>query len=199
MRSLFISSTLRVFIALNLPSEIKAALHQETASLRQQIPQNVVRWVVPENLHLTLKFLGDVPTEKLPTIQAALKTALEGYGTLKLHAQGAGCFPNTHRPRVVWIGLGGEVKKLVGLAERIENSLVPVGFDKEKRPFSPHLTLGRVRDGQPSAQLQVIGRAVQKVKAGTLAAWHNDHVHLMQSTLKPSGSDYTVLAEFQLG
>lgn len=152
-----------------------------------------MRWVASENLHLTLKFLGDVSQEKIPEIKLVLQKAVKQYGVLRLNAKGLGCFPNAARPSVIWIGLDGDMERLKLLAEQVENGLFEIGFPAENRPFSPHLTIGRVKAGHSA-----IGEAVQQFVLGEVAAWENDSIHLMQSTLKPSGAEYQALADFRL-
>lgn len=169
-------------------------LFQQTESLRQQIPAKAVRWVPPENLHLTLKFLGDTPKDKIPELQETLQKAVSQQRKFALKAVGVGCFPNAKRPRVVWVGLEGGVVELKTLAEQIENTIAPLGFPTEKRPFSPHLTIGRVKELQDHQ----LGQILAAFKAGEIAAWANEKVSLMQSILQSSGAEHTVLAEFNL-
>lgn len=142
----------------------------------------------PDNLHLTLKFLGDTPSNKIATLQAALQKAVLPCQKFDLKAVGVGCFPNPKRPRIIWVGLEGGIDPLKRLVEQIEKNITPLGYPPEKRPFSPHLTIGRVKDGQALPELAV----------GEIAAWANEKVHLMQSTLKSSGAEYNALFSFNL-
>lgn len=169
-------------------------LFQHTETLRQQIPAKVVRWVPPENLHLTLKFLGDTPKDKITELQEALQKAVSQQRKFALKAVGVGCFPNVKRPRVVWVGLEGDVVELKTLVEQIENAIAPLGFPTEKRPFSPHLTIGRVKEVED----RQIGQILAAFKAGEIAAWANGKVSLMQSILQSSGAEHTILADFNL-
>ncbi len=173
-----------------MPPEVKTALYQKTEALREQLP--AVRWVPLENLHLTLKFLGDTPSNKISTLETALQEAVSPCQKFDLKAVGVGCFPNPKRPRVIWVGLEGGIDPLKRLVAQIENKIAPLGYPTEKRPFSPHLTIGRVKEGQK------IGEALSTFNVGEIAVWANEKVHLMQSTLKSSGAEYTALFSFNL-
>jgi 2'-5' RNA ligase len=192
-----ISDTLRVFIALELPKSVQAALQTQIDVLSKTIPPRAVHWVKPDGTHLTLKFLGDVPQKQLPSLEAALREAVKGCPAFNLTAKGLGCFPRIKRPKVVWIGIHAEQDYLYQLRDRIEGQVAPLGYPTEDRPFSPHLTLGRVKTTNGRI-IEQIGSVVQGTPVGKLAVWRCDTVNLMQSTLTPSGAIYTPLAQFQL-
>lgn len=185
---------LRLFVALELPAPILDALAQTQDALQAQMPRRAVRWVRGEGIHLTLKFLGETPARQREPIAAAVAAACAGYGPLTLRAAGLGCFPNPARPRVVWVGLEGDLAALGALQRAVESALEPLGFRPEGRPFSPHLTLGRVRDDVSSADVKAAGQVVAAATVGTLGEWTADAVSLMRSDLRREGAVYTCLA-----
>ncbi|MCC7210195.1 MAG: RNA 2',3'-cyclic phosphodiesterase, partial [Anaerolineae bacterium] len=154
------------------------------------------RWTGIDGVHLTLKFLGDTPAARLAAIEAGLRDAAARRGPFALHVEGVGCFPNTRRPRVVWAGVGGELAALGALQDSVERAIAPLGFPREDRAFSPHLTLGRARQDAPPVALAALGAQVEWLagahERGT--AWMVTAVSLMRSELKPSGAVYTQLA-----
>jgi 2'-5' RNA ligase len=192
-----ISQTLRVFIALELPQQVSAALEKQVDDLRAYLPGRAIRWVRAEGIHLTLKFLGDVPSDALPDIKAATESAASGCGHISLRAEGLGCFPDTKRPRVVWLGLKGQLDTLQSLRDQVEARISPLGYPTEKRPFSPHLTLGRLKSSTPR-EVSAIGKAVEGASLGEVARWTAQTVSIMQSTLRPDGAIYTALAKYSL-
>ena len=177
--------TLRAFIAIDLPPAVKAALADVAATLDGRVPRGTVRWVRPEQMHLTLRFLGDTPADQLPALAAALDTLAAGRAPFILHLTEVGCFPNMRRPRVVWVGLGGAEEKLAALVGGLEAALRPLGWPPEDKPFRAHLTLGRVRD-ERAAQGVDWSAAVPPLRVPVAA------VHLIESQLRPEGPLYTV-------
>ncbi|MBN1963292.1 MAG: RNA 2',3'-cyclic phosphodiesterase [Anaerolineae bacterium] len=190
---------LRLFIALELPPAVRDALAAAQDQLQPQVPPRAVRWTQPEGIHLTLKFLGDTPAARVDSIGAALVEAVTGHAALALRAGTLGCFPNTERPRVLWIGLSGDLDRLSVLQAAVERALGPLGFPRENRPFSPHLTLGRVRREASRQDVQALGALVARSRVGTVATWTADAVSLMQSDLHPDGARYTCLRRVPLG
>lgn len=185
---------LRLFVALELPKSILDALARAQDALQEQMPRRAVRWVRGEGIHLTLKFLGETPAHQREPIALAVAEATAGHGPLTLRAAGLGCFPNPARPRVVWVGLEGDLGALGALQRSMESALEPLGFRPEGRPFSPHLTLGRVRDDVASADVKAAGQVVAAATVGTLGEWTADAVSLMRSDLRREGAVYTCLA-----
>lgn len=155
-----------------------------------------VRWAAVENVHLTLQFLGAVPEERLAALRSALAAAGAGARPLALELRGAGGFPSARRPRVVWVGVGGEVEALSGLAAEVGRRLAPLGFPPEARPFSPHLTLGRAREGRGAPGL---GGALAQVAGMEGTPWRATELTLYRSHLAPSGPRYEALDRFPLG
>jgi len=192
---------MRAFIAVKLDERIHRRLELLQEELRGAMPARVVRWVEPDNIHLTLKFLGDTPAARLPDITRALEGVAAGVKPFAFDLAGLGCFPNTRRPNVVWVGIQEPAGRLAALQERIEEALEPLGFAREGRGFSPHLTLGRVRrEGRP-ADIAEVGLAVEKRrdKVKNVGRQEVAGVTLFQSDLRPEGPIYTALAEIALG
>lgn len=178
-------TTVRAFIAIDLPPAVKAALADVAATLGGRVPRGAVRWVRPEQMHLTLRFLGDTPVDRLPALAAALDAVTEGRAPFALRLTDVGCFPNARRPRVVWVGLGRAEKELAALVAGLEAALRPLGWPPEDKPFRAHLTLGRVKD-ERAAQGVDWATAVPPLDVPVTA------VRLIESQLRPDGPVYTV-------
>lgn len=184
---------IRCFIALNLPAEIKGRLAELEARLKEARAD--VSWVKPENVHLTLKFLGGVEEARVPLVKRAVQEGLRREGPLVLTLAGLGVFPNPRSPRVVWVGVGGDTERLQNLQERLEQALGEVGFPREARSFSPHITLGRMRSRQGAASLMELVGHLGANEVGSLKA---ESIELMRSQLHPAGAVYTILESFSL-
>jgi RNA 2',3'-cyclic 3'-phosphodiesterase len=183
---------LRSFIAIELPTEIQQAIAQATAPLQKALPKPLVRWVAPQNLHLTLKFLGDVSPANLELLAEALKTDAGDCPEFSMEVGGIGAFPNPRRARVIWIGLEAP-PALATLQRTIEAAAARLGYAREEREFSPHLTLGRVGQSAGSGDLQKIRAALEATKVGRLGSVRVEAVHIFKSDLQPTGSVYTHL------
>lgn len=180
-----IEKQIRLFMAISLPDTVRAALGRVNAELAAQASARAVRWVKPELMHVTLRFLGDTAVSLIPTITAELDHVCAQQQPFNLVISGLGCFPNRQRPRVIWAGLQGDLAQANALAAAVNAFLSPLGGEVEKRPFRPHLTLGRVKD---SRKLQGFdwGIEIEERVVGVTA------VHLIESQLNPSGPVYTV-------
>jgi 2'-5' RNA ligase len=190
---------IRAFIAIELPETILVELGNVETRLKPQIPHDAVRWVKADSIHLTLKFLGQVPSDQLELITSSLQSAVAAYAPFTLDVSGAGCFPSVHRPRVVWVGVhDNDHHRLHALQRAVENAIAPLGYPTEIRDFTPHLTLGRVARDVHQADQKKIGDVVQAAGIGSLGKWEVRQVALIKSDLKPSGAEYTVLAQAQL-
>ncbi len=190
-------TTVRSFIAIELPEDIKAALQQLQNTLKAQSPREV-RWVDPGGIHLTLKFLGDVETERLEAITQAISEVTQKMPPFRLVLQGTGCFPNLRRPRVIWVGVQGDLEPLGRLQEGIEESMAALGFAREDRAYTPHLTLGRVREGARGHDVQRLGEQIGALKWQGSGEFSVGSVHLIRSDLTPRGAIYTKLASAKL-
>jgi 2'-5' RNA ligase len=188
---------IRTFIAIELSPEIKQALERIQSRLKAKSRASA-KWVEPESIHLTLKFLGNIDTEKVSEIIDLLEKAVSGTGALDLEVGGVGVFPNPGRVRVVWVGLGGDIERLSRLQKQVESSLEPLGFTVEARGFSPHLTLARVRDDATPAERQELGRLIGETKPESAGALRVNAIKLIKSQLRPTGPIYTTLASIEL-
>ena len=189
---------IRTFIAIELDESIKDELTSLQERLRAEAPRGSVRWVRSEAIHLTLKFLGDVPADQIGEITRALQKSCQGFAPFSLSCGELGCFPDLKRPRVVWVGVQEETGTLAQLQKAIEENVAPLGYPPEKRKFSPHLTLGRVQRRVSSGDLHRLGELVGASEIGTLGQMEVRSVNLMRSDLRPSGAVYTRLAEAEL-
>lgn len=190
---------IRSFVALELPDEVKIQLVEIQGELKRQMAGMPVRWVDPYGIHLTLKFLGNVPGHQIDAIGTALEQACIGVEPFTLMIGALGCFPNLSRPNVVWIGIGGDLERLRRLQGQIEKYIAPLGYPTEKRDFKPHLTLGRIKNASPG-EVRRIGEIVQAADVGTVVAeWTVREVSLMRSDLSPAGAKYTRLKKVELG
>lgn len=184
-------SLLRAFIAVEIPSGIRTMIGESTARLRADIGP-LVRWVPVENMHLTLKFLGDVSAANIEMLSQILRAEAGLFDCFEVQVGGLGCFPNVKRPRVLYIGIQAPAA-LEALQRGLEAASRRLGYESEERGFSPHLTIGRVRQGVTSAEQQSIRRALEQTQIDSLGTARVDSLHLYKSDLKPSGSVYTRL------
>jgi 2'-5' RNA ligase len=190
--------TIRTFIAVELGSAERRALEQVQERLKSERAGRYVRWVAPASIHMTLKFLGDVEAGQMAALQRAVAGACAGIPPHSLTLEGIGAFPNLRRPNVIWVGVGGDVATTARLAEQIDSACAALGFPRETRPFSAHLTMGRVKRDIRPADLQFVGEMVGGTAVGELARLTVDQVSVMKSDLRPTGSVYTQLAAVQL-
>ena len=205
-----ITGSIRVFIALVLPPQAKEILARTICALTQEI-STVVRWVDPSGIHLTLKFLGDIQPALVEQVFEAMTQASQSKdsgsndsgsddsGAFQLSLSQLGVFPNTRQPRVLWAGIQGDLTLLAGLQVRVEEAAGQIGFAPEQRPYRPHLTLGRVREGVPTPALLQIGKAVSEANLEPSPPWPVDSLHLIQSDRRPEGATYTSLGSVPLG
>jgi RNA 2',3'-cyclic 3'-phosphodiesterase len=183
---------LRAFIAIEIPAEIQNAIAHSTASLRKALPKPLIRWVAPQNVHLTLKFLGDVPSTNLERLAETLQVEVASHGMFSMLVGGFGVFPNPRHARVVWIDLDAP-HSLTILQREVEAIAAQMGYAPEGRPFSPHLTIGRVGQNLPSSDMQRIRIALETSKVGELGTVRVEAIHIFKSELQPGGPVYTRL------
>lgn len=184
-------SVLRAFIAVEIPPEIQQKIYTETANFRKGIV-SLVRWVPAHNMHLTLKFLGDVSSQNVEFLIQMLRQEAALIQSFDIHLAGLGAFPNLRRPRVLYIGIQAPAALEV-LQHGIESASRRLGYESEERPFSAHLTLGRVRQNITAVEQQKIRRALEGIQVDYLGTARVDLVHLFKSELNPGGSIYTRL------
>ena len=184
---------LRTFVAVEIPAEVRAALAAVQSHLRQRRVR--ARWVRPQGMHLTLKFLGDIPADQVPSVAGALRTAAGVHVGFSLAAAGIGVFPGLRRPRVIWAGFSIGAGPLACLQARIEEGLAAVGFSREDRPFRAHLTLGRCSEPVAPA---VMAEAVNFFAGKCFGEFGVRGLVLFQSDLTPDGPVYAALARVKL-
>jgi 2'-5' RNA ligase len=185
---------IRAFVAIDLPDDVRQALVKARADIAERFPRDAVRWVKPQNIHLTLRFLGNMAQERLPVFTAGMDELAGKCQAFDLQLAGVGCFPNARRPRVLWIGIDGAKDRLMSVQANVEDLVVSSGWKRESRRFHPHLTLGRVKDSRKVAESSIQwGRIIQRglIPVGA--------IHLIESTLTPDGAIYTVRHTSQLG
>jgi RNA 2',3'-cyclic 3'-phosphodiesterase len=182
---------LRVFIAVEIPLPIRQAIFHQTESLRAALA-TIVRWVPVENMHLTLKFIGDVSPANVNLLSQMLTTEATGCAPITLKIGGLGSFPTSRRARVIWIGIQAPAA-LESLQHGIESAAARLGYESEERPFSPHLTIGRVKQQVSAGEHQQVRAALEHTQVGVLGNAEVTAVHLFKSDLKPSGAEYTRL------
>jgi len=184
---------IRSFIAIELPEEIKRGLARLRGELERE-EHTFVKWVDVEGIHLTLKFLGNIPLKRVAEITNAMEEATQGISPFHLEISGLGAFPDLKQPRVLWVGIGGDIDKLSSLQQKIDSALASLGFAKEERPFVPHLTLARVRQGALSIQIKNFGELVASANFKMSYSFEVGAISLMRSQLTPRGAIYTRLS-----
>jgi 2'-5' RNA ligase len=195
-------TTIRCFIAIPLTDKARTEITRLQEGLNEVVPNRTVRWTAPQNIHLTLHFLGDVSVDHLEAVGQASTDAAAGTQPFSLSLERLGCFPNTRRPRILWVGLSGKTELLVALQRELGEQLNrAIGFQPESRPYSPHLTIGRVKKGIPKPRLRELGQFLEQEiqRVGQVAPLPVDSIHFIRSDLKPDGPIYTTLAQTNLG
>ncbi|HRQ40664.1 MAG TPA: RNA 2',3'-cyclic phosphodiesterase [Chloroflexota bacterium] len=177
-------ATIRAFIAIELPSDVKKELGGIGQSLALQMPPRLVRWVQPDNMHLTLRFLGDTAVTKLALLAQQLDELATHHPPFHMQLGRLGCFPNPKRPRVIWVGTAGDHQVLVAVKQGLDERLAPLGWAVEDKPFSAHLTIGRVNDGHLPPTMN------WDVPVNPLPFTVHE-IHLIESRLTPKGPIYT--------
>ena len=187
---------MRLFIAIELPDSIKQGITRVQEQLKR--PGANAGWTRPEGIHLTLKFLGEVPDAKVTEIMQALDGAVRGTGRFQLAVAGAGAFPNAKVPRVLWIGVGGNVDQLGTLQNAVEAAMEKTGFEREARKFSPHLTLARVGERARPDERQSLGELIAGISFEKTYVIDVTSVDLVRSQLTRDGAIYTRLNSIKL-
>jgi RNA 2',3'-cyclic 3'-phosphodiesterase len=185
---------IRSFIAVEIPENIASAIRK----LQQGLGGYGIdmRWIRYENIHLTLKFLGDVQAVDIDNISKAILRTVDGIASISLKAKGIGVFPGIKRPRVLWVGLAGQLEVLMQLQKTLDSNLKDIGFSQETRPFKGHLTIGRIRAKMNTKKFGEALMAFRNFETETFIA---DKIILFKSELKPQGAVYTHLASAPLG
>jgi 2'-5' RNA ligase len=189
---------IRSFIAIELPEEAKEGL----ARLKKELERDehkFVKWVDPRGIHLTLKFLGNIPSKQVAEITEAIEGAAQGISPFHLEIGGLGAFPSLKQVRVLWVGISGEVEKLSRLQQNIDSALAALRFAKEERSFVPHLTLARIRQGASPLERRSFGELVGSTTFEDKYHVTVESISLMRSQLTPAGAIYTRLSLVGLG
>jgi RNA 2',3'-cyclic 3'-phosphodiesterase len=180
---------MRLFIAINLPDEVRTQLKELQRLLRPLA--STAKWVPPESIHITLKFLGEVPEKRVEQIDTALASLAWKPFTISVHS--VGFFPGARSPRVLWAGM--EAPTMQGLTEALDTRLEPLGFEREKRAFRPHITLARAKTSPLDKALVTASATFNERNFGSFIA---DRIYLVQSMLKPTGAVYSTIKKYSL-
>lgn len=179
-------ATIRAFIAVTLPETVQEYLDKFGATLAEAIPTGAVRWVDSDKIHLTVRFLGDTETKILPDVVSVMDQLSDTQEPFHLQLGKFGCFPNPRRPRVLWVGLGGQIERLQALHNSLAELLQPIGWQPERRSFHPHLTIGRVKDSHRLKGVPLNWGEVLEPRS-----IHVNALHLIESRLFQHGPVYT--------
>lgn len=185
---------IRAFIACEISDEVRKGLSDIQEKLKKgvQFTRANPSWVKVDSMHLTLKFLGEIPETRIDEIEGAMKQAAEEAAAFEIGVKGLGVFPHEHNPKVLWIGVKRGRQKIEELQSRLDDALEHIGFEKERRPFHPHFTLARIKSPRGSRQLMDIMKSHSGEDAGTCGI---DRLILFKSQLHPKGAIYTRLKE----
>jgi len=189
--------TIRTFIAIELSDELKQSIHTVIHYYQGLAPTGMVKWVATRNLHLTIKFLGDIPMTMIPSIQDKMGQLVSGETSFWMTAAGAGMFPSARKPRVVWLGLDSKTE-LAGISKRLDHLLSELKIAREERPFSPHLTIGRVYQGLEDDELQKLGEIILRNQPGVIQKMFVRSISLMKSDLHSEGPVYSTIYTSEL-
>jgi RNA 2',3'-cyclic 3'-phosphodiesterase len=188
------SKSWRLFIAIELPAYVRQKIRQHVDTLRRELPDARASWTREDNLHLTLKFFGDTPVERVESVSTALRFAANHVSPFEMELSGCGAFHTRGKPNVLWIGINDPSNNLHKLYESLENECARVGFDRDQRPFHPHLTIARIRHPEHARELAELHRSTscnsQMIEVSDVC--------LVRSELSSQGSRYTILSRHEL-
>jgi len=182
----------RSFIAIELPQDVKRALNRIELIMKQG-GHTGIKWVNPEGIHITLKFLGNISIKQITAINEAIKEAAQGFSPFRLEIAGVGAFPDLRQPRVLWVAINGDVNRLTELQQKLDSLLVSCNFHKEARKFVPHLTLARIKDSVLPEQRRNIGTSIKPLRINAGISFDVQTVSLMRSQLTSRGAIYSCL------
>lgn len=185
-------SVIRAFIAISVSEEIYGRLDEIITDLKERLPDAPLRWVPPKNIHLTIKFLGNVSESNMVVLKDTLQREISSHPSFEISVGRFGAFPSVNRPRVLWVGMEAP-KQLFTIQVGIENLTARLGYPKEDRPFSPHLTLARVARNASPQEVRSISQTISGYEVGFLGAFRVGEIHLYRSDLQRDGAVYTRL------
>ena len=188
---------MRTFIAVDFPPDMLARINEITTFLKKETASNALKWVETNNLHLTIKFIGEISVSKVEQVKQTLTKSLEDQFAFDIEIGGLGMYPNKNNPRVIWLGVNNG-EPLIQIANNLDQALSDLDIKPERRSFSPHLTIARVRRNTDKSSAITIGKTLSQFKVETLGAITIDQVNLYHSKLTPSGPIYTILHSVSL-
>ena len=177
---------IRTFVAILIADDLRKNISEVQEHLKKLAPD--VKWVAPKNLHVTLKFLGNLLEEDIPDVCKAVENAAKTFAPFDISFDGLGSFPNPSKARVVWVGIERGREKLIQLASSVDDNLSSFGFEREDRAFAAHITIGRVKD---SRNLRKLADEIEKADVGLLGNQHVEGIAVMQSDLQREGPVYS--------
>jgi 2'-5' RNA ligase len=186
------SAFLRLFIALNVPEDVRGEIARAQGQLKRSAPPGAIRWTHAGQFHLTLKFLGDFPSAQLDALKKSVTEACAGFGPIQLAAHGIGFFPNAKKPRVLWAGADDDADRLAELFRRIHAAVLPFAPADSSERFSSHITLGRFKPGYHGSMDNFMGRA-SLFHSRQFGNWLAEEVEIIQSKLTPEGAMHTTI------
>ena len=191
---------IRSFIAIPIPAEIRRGLAEVENDLMPA--QAGVKWVPEDNFHVTLKFLGYVEPERLEAVARGVEAAVQGAKPFEVELAGVGAFPKITRPSVVWVGVTRGAQEMITLADRVDAEMAKIGFERESRPFSPHITIGRVKSpknrGGPPENLDRLRELIERHQNREVGSFGVEQVNIMKSDLRITGPIYSAISEFRM-
>lgn len=188
---------MRTFIAVDFQTEILDKIEQIGNYFKTQTPVGALKWVAKENLHLTLKFIGEVSPAKINEIKTLTGGVLISSTSFGIEIKGLGLYPTVNKPRVIWLGIENNLA-LVNIHKRLDQALSQAHIKPDNRPFSPHLTIARVRRNTPPDQVRAIGKTISQFKVGSLGISKIETIRIYQSKLNPQGPTYSPLMTIRL-
>ena len=187
----------RLFVAIPLPETVRDEVLRVQRELQPLVPPSAARWTRPDQFHLTLRFLGNVPVEAVESLQQSVEAVCRNASPLALSARGVGFFPSQHSPRVVWVGINSQENRLIDLQKGIETAVAPFSPEPGEKSFAGHVTLGRLKNPRP-ADVRVLVARAQSYKAKAFGDWTAENVEIIRSELSSIGTHYTLLGTFLL-
>ncbi|MGB7769789.1 MAG: RNA 2',3'-cyclic phosphodiesterase [Verrucomicrobiia bacterium] len=188
----------RLFVAIPVSDAVRDEMIRVQRELQPLAPRGAVRWATPEQFHLTLRFLGDVPSDRVAALQEAVRTVCSGAPALPLRAQGVSFFPNARAPRVIWVGITDSDDRLVELQKKIESAVCPFTTGQGSERFAGHVTMGRFKSPK-WLEIRSLTSHAETMKDRAFGEWTAREIEIIRSELSSAGARYTSLAVIRLG